>query len=50
MTEFTRLIAKLEGKKKKVSIAQIAEILKLVNEKTDGVLYKMIRNGWVKND
>ena len=41
--EFTRLVAKHEGKKKQVSIAQINEVVKVVNDLTDGELYKVIK-------
>ena len=43
ITDFARRVAAQEGKKKQVSIAQIAEILKVINQLTGGVLYKTIR-------
>ncbi len=41
--EFNRLIAKKEGKKKQVNIAQINEIIKVANELTGGKLYRIIK-------
>lgn len=41
--EFSIKVAKLEGKKKQVSIAQIKEVLKVANKLTDGKLYTIIR-------
>ena len=41
--EFNRLIAKAEGKKKQVNIAQINEIIKIANELTDGKLYRIVK-------
>jgi hypothetical protein len=43
ITDFTRRVANMEGKKVQVNIAQIAEILKIVNTMMGGALYKMIR-------
>ncbi len=43
ITDFTRRVANMESKKVQVNIAQIAEILKIVNAMLGGALYKMIR-------
>jgi hypothetical protein len=43
ITDFAVEVTKLEGKKKQVNIAQIMEVLKVVNILTDGWLYKHIR-------
>ena len=43
ITDFTRKVTLLEGKKREVSIAQVAEILKIVNDLTCGEFYKMVR-------
>ena len=43
VNEFARLIATLEAKKRQVNIAQIKEILKIINDQLDGELYKEIR-------
>jgi hypothetical protein len=36
-------VSKIEGKKKQLNIAQIKEILKVVNKLTHGELYKIVR-------
>jgi hypothetical protein len=41
---FSLEVAKREGLKKQLSIAQIKEVLKVVNELLDGELYKTIRS------
>lgn len=43
VSDFAVRVAREEGKKKQVSIAQILEILKIVNKLTQGALYKWIR-------
>jgi hypothetical protein len=43
VSDFAVVVSKLEGKKKPVSIAQIKEILKIVNNLTAGILYQQIR-------
>jgi hypothetical protein len=43
ISDFAREVTKLEGKKKQVNIAQIKEILKVINELTKGEFYKMVR-------
>ena len=40
---FAKRVAKLEKGKKEVNIAQIMEILKVINYLTKGELYKVIR-------
>lgn len=43
ITEFTKAITEHEGKKRNLDIAQISEVVRLVNEMTGGELYKMIK-------
>lgn len=43
VSDFNKQIAKKEGQKRQVSIAQIAEVSKSINELTNGEYYKMIR-------
>lgn len=43
VTDFNKKIAKIEGKKRQVSIAQIAEISRIINKLTNGEFYKIIR-------
>ncbi len=43
ISDFARKVSQIEGKKKEVSIAQILEILKIVNILLLGGLYKLIR-------
>lgn len=42
INDFAEQVTILEGKKKQINIAQIKEILKVVNRLTNGVLYKVI--------
>ena len=44
ITEFTQLLTEYEGNKKGVSIAQMAEVVKVINLVTDGMLYKYVKN------
>jgi len=44
ITDFRLLVCKHEGLKKQVDIAQIAEILRVVNDLTYGDFYKDIRS------
>ena len=44
VSDFSVLVAKKEGKKKQVSIAQIKEILKICNVLLNGEFYNLIRN------
>ena len=44
INDFAKLITKKEGKLKQVNIAQIKEILKVINELTGGRLYSIIRS------
>ena len=41
--EFAVKVAEREGKKREVNIAQISEILKVINQLLKGALYKLIR-------
>jgi hypothetical protein len=43
ITTFSEKVAKAEGLKQQVNIAQIKEILNIVNRKTFGILYLVIR-------
>lgn len=43
ITEFARKVSKQEGLKEEVNIAQISEILRVVNKLTFGILYIFIR-------
>jgi len=43
INDFAVKVSKIEGKKKQVNIAQIKEILKVVNNLLGGALYKLIR-------
>jgi hypothetical protein len=43
ITDFSQKVAEAEGGKKQVNLAQIKEILKVVNNLTNGELYKLIR-------
>ena len=40
---FTLQVAKAEGGRKQINIAQIKEVLKCTNKLTNGALYKAIR-------
>jgi len=44
ITEFANEIALAEGKKVQVNIAQIKEILKVINTLLDGEFYQFIRD------
>jgi hypothetical protein len=41
---FAKKVAEMEGKKVEVNIAQIKEILRVINSLLKGALYKTIRN------
>ena len=43
VTDFAVKVAELEGKKVSISIAQISEVLKIINKLTGGVLYAVIK-------
>ena len=43
ITTFAEKVAAKEGKKKSLSIAQIAEVLKVVNTLTKGAFYALVR-------
>jgi hypothetical protein len=43
ITKFSEEVAEREGKKKQISIAQIKEVLRIVNVLLDGELYKIVR-------
>ena len=43
VSEFAKHVAIVEGLKKPVSIAQIKEILRIINDMMDGAFYREIR-------
>ena len=43
ISNFARLVCKSEGLRKEVNIAQVSEILRVINRLTNGVLYNFIR-------
>ena len=43
MNAFAKLVSEIEGGKKQVNIAQIKEILKVVNTITKGILYAVVK-------
>ena len=43
VAEFRRLIAKYEGQKESMTIAQISEVLRIVNDLLGGAVYRLIR-------
>lgn len=43
ITEFTILLTEFEGNKKGVNVAQMAEVVKVINYATEGMLYKYIK-------
>lgn len=43
VSDFAVKITEIEGKKKQVNIAQVKEILKIINELMEGEFYKDIR-------
>jgi hypothetical protein len=47
--DFAVLVTRLEGKKKQVNIAQVMEILRVINKLMGGVFYRLIRCGGVKD-
>lgn len=43
LNEFAKKVTLAEGLKKPISIAQVKEVLRIVNKKTEGVLYSIVR-------
>ena len=43
VTDFSVLVTEEEGKKISLSIAQVKEVIKIVNKMLDGELYKLIK-------
>ena len=43
INKFAEAVAKLEGGKKSISIAQIKEVLSIINRLLGGILYAVIR-------
>ena len=43
VSEFADKVTRIEGKRKSISVAQVKEVLKIVNELLDGKVYKLIR-------
>jgi len=44
ITDFSIIVAEMEKGKKEISIGQIKEVLKIVNQLLDGQLYKFIKS------
>ena len=42
ITEFNKMVCEREGGEEELTIAQIAEVIKIANELTNGVLYGVI--------
>ena len=42
ITEFNKMVCEQEGKEKELTIAQVSEVVKIINELTNGVLYNVI--------
>jgi F0F1-type ATP synthase assembly protein I len=42
ITEFNKMVCEREGKEEELTIAQVAEVVKIVDELTNGVLYGVI--------
>tara|TARA_S200002703_G_scaffold156377_1_gene161897 strand:+ start:675 stop:911 length:237 start_codon:yes stop_codon:yes gene_type:complete len=42
ITEFNKMVCQREGGEEELSIAQIAEVIKIADELTNGILYKVI--------
>ena len=43
VTDFRRLVARSEGQKEEMSIAQISEVLRIINNLLSGAVYRLIR-------
>jgi len=43
ITEFNKMVCEREGGKEELTIAQVAEVIKITNELTNGVLYNVIK-------
>ena len=43
LNDYAKEITKREGLKKQISIAQIKEVLKIINKSLNGELYKLVR-------
>jgi len=50
INQFAILVTKAEGKKKQISIAQVSEVLRVVNDLTGGLLYLIIKCKWTPKD
>jgi len=46
VNEFSKDICKLENKKVQLNIAQVNEVLKCINSRTNGEFYKFIKRGY----
>lgn len=42
ITEFNKMVCEKEGGQKELTIAQIAEVIKIADESTNGIFYKII--------
>ena len=49
MNTIARHITVLEGKKKSINIAQVKEVLKIINNQTDGSFYPFLKNKYKLN-
>ena len=43
LNDFAKKVTLAEGLKKQISIAQVKEVLKIVNKEVAGALYKLVR-------
>jgi len=43
VTDFTSKVTRIEGGKVRISVAQVAEVIKIANKLLCGKLYKLIR-------
>jgi hypothetical protein len=43
VTTFSEKVAEIEGGRKQISIAQIKEVLRIVNDLTNGLFYAIIK-------
>lgn len=42
ITQFNKMVCEREGGEEQLTIAQVSEVIKIVNELTNGVLYNVI--------
>lgn len=46
INDFATLVTKTEGKKKQITVAQVSEVLRIINDLTGGLLYLIIKCKW----